>query len=66
MVTLEWRMSHGQTVYYAQARRKGFAPQPATFAPLDAPFLKKLPQEVASFAFGISQAGILCKELCHI
>jgi hypothetical protein len=31
MATIERRTSHGQTVYYAKVRRKGFAPQSATF-----------------------------------
>lgn len=31
MATIERRLSHGQTVYYAQVRRKGFKPQSATF-----------------------------------
>jgi hypothetical protein len=31
MATIERRTSHGQTVYYAKVRRKGFEPQPATF-----------------------------------
>ena len=31
MATIERRMSHGQTVYYAKVRRKGFSPQSATF-----------------------------------
>src|SRR5262249_7422672 len=31
MATIEKRMSHGQTVYYAKVRRKGFPPQSATF-----------------------------------
>jgi hypothetical protein len=31
MATIERRTLHGQTVYYAKVRRKGFAPQSATF-----------------------------------
>ena len=34
MATIERRTSHGQTVYYAKVRRKGFAPQAATFPKL--------------------------------
>ena len=34
MATIERRTSHGQTVYYAKVRRKGFAPQSATFPKL--------------------------------
>jgi len=34
MATIERRMSHGQTVYYAKVRRKGFPPQSATFPKL--------------------------------
>src|SRR5262245_39063005 len=31
MATIERRASHGQTVYYAKVRRKGYPPQSATF-----------------------------------
>lgn len=31
MATIEPKTSHGQTVYYAKVRRKGFALQAATF-----------------------------------
>ena len=31
MATIERRTSHGQTVYYAKVRRKGYASQSATF-----------------------------------
>jgi integrase len=34
MATIERRTSHGQTVYYAKVRRKGFPPQSATFPKL--------------------------------
>lgn len=46
MTTIERRISHGQTVYYAKVRRKGFAPQSATFYKLsDAKYspAKKMP-----------------------
>jgi integrase len=35
MATIERRTSHGQTVYYAKVRRKGFPPQSATFPKLN-------------------------------
>jgi integrase len=34
MATIERKTSHGQTVYYAKVRRKGFPPQSATFPKL--------------------------------